>query len=61
MTSPTDAVPLTANTPGLPDVPRRLIEIDDAIRRGLKDDLRRQLLDELSSPFFSDATLKVGD
>jgi hypothetical protein len=38
-----------------------VIEIDDAIRRGLKDDLRRQLLDELSSPFFSDATLKVGD
>ena len=33
MTSPTDAVPLTANTPGLPDVQKRLIEIDDAIAR----------------------------
>ena len=33
MTCPTNAVPVTANAPGLPDVPRRLIEIDDAIAR----------------------------
>ena len=33
MTCPTNAVPVTANAPGLPDVQRRLIEIDDAIAR----------------------------
>ena len=33
MTCPTNVVPMTANAPGLPDVQRRLIEIDDAIAR----------------------------